>query len=82
MDSFLTFFEDLTLWQYAVFGIVVLVIWFLPAMLAFACNNKHAKVIAIACIPAGLSIIAWSALIIWAITGKVWDKYKDKVQET
>lgn len=56
-----------------------LLVWFAPAIVAVFLNPKHAKLIAIACVPAGLSFIAWGALMVWAVTGKVVDKYKSKV---
>lgn len=59
---------------------ITLLIWFAPAIVAVFLNPKHAKLIAIACIPAGLSLIAWSAVMVWAVTGKVVDKYKGKVE--
>lgn len=47
-----------------------LVVYFLPAILAVFFNRRHLTKIFLANIPAGLSWIAWVALIIWAITGK------------
>lgn len=70
----LTFFE--TLFENAnpvfILGVVVVTValWFLPAVLAFFFNRKHAKIITAACVPAGFSLIAWSGLLIWAVTGK------------
>jgi uncharacterized membrane protein len=58
---------------------ICLLVWFAPAIVAVFLNPKHAKLIAIACIPAGFSFIAWGAVMVWAVTGKVVDKYKDKV---
>ncbi|WP_394204198.1 superinfection immunity protein [Shewanella waksmanii] len=55
-----------------------LIIWFLPAILALFFNRKHFKLILLACIPAGLSFIAWGGVFLWAVTGKVVDKYADK----
>ena len=56
-------------------GIVVILFFvFLPAILAAFLNRKHFKKILLACIPAGLSFIAWFALIGWAVTGKIIDK--------
>ena len=57
-----------------VLGLVVLIFWFLPAILAAFLNRKHFKKILIACIPAGFSFIAWFALIGWAATGKITEK--------
>ncbi|PKG56848.1 superinfection immunity protein [Shewanella sp. GutDb-MelDb] len=66
----------------AMLAVVVLVLWFLPAMLALIFNRKHFKLILIACIPAGFSMIAWGGVMVWATTGKAVDKYakRDKKQ--
>ncbi len=61
-------------------AIVVLVLWFLPAMLALIFNRKHFKLILIACIPAGFSLIAWGGLMVWAVTGKAVDKYANRTK--
>ncbi|MCL1064949.1 superinfection immunity protein [Shewanella benthica] len=61
-------------------AIGVLIIWFLPAMLALIFNRKHFKLILLACIPAGLSFIAWGGVMVWATTGKVVDKYSNKAK--
>jgi hypothetical protein len=57
----------------------VLILWFLPAMLAFIFNRKQFKYILLACIPAGISLIAWGGLLVWAISGKAVTKYAPKV---
>jgi hypothetical protein len=57
-----------------VLGLVFLIFWFLPAILAAFLNRKHFKKILLACIPAGFSFIAWFALIGWAATGKITEK--------
>ena len=54
-----------------VLGLVVLMFWFLPAILSAFLNRKHFKIILIACIPAGFSFIAWFGLIGWAVAGKI-----------
>ncbi len=58
--------------------ICVFILWFLPAMLAFAFNRMHFKYILIACIPAGFSLIAGGGLLVWATTGKTIGKYASK----
>lgn len=60
-------------WLAIVIG--MLLVWFLPALLSLFFNRKHSKLIAIACIPAGLSFLAWGALLAWAVTGKAVEKY-------
>jgi hypothetical protein len=47
-----------------------LVIYFLPSIIAGFCNRRHLGKIFLANIPAGFSLIAWMALIVWAFTGK------------
>jgi len=67
--------------NYSFIGFILLcvfILWFLPAMLAFAFNRKHFKYILIACIPAGFSFIAWGGLLVWATTGKTIAKYSSK----
>ncbi|NQZ82432.1 MAG: superinfection immunity protein [Colwellia sp.] len=56
----------------------VVVLWFLPAMLALIFNRKQFKLIALACIPAGLSFIAWGGVLVWAISGRAVAKYRSK----
>ncbi|ACJ26949.1 hypothetical protein swp_0104 [Shewanella piezotolerans WP3] len=62
-------------------AIAVVFLWFLPALLALVFNRKHFKLILIACIPAGLSMIAWGGVLIWATTGKAVDKYANRRQK-
>ena len=64
-----------------ILGLVVLIFWFLPAILALFFNRKHFKKILVACIPAGFSFIAWFALIGWAVTGKLTEKGKPEQSE-
>ena len=78
MESFLTNLEKISGPQMAVIGVLMLFVWFLPAILALFFNRKHFKFILVACVPAGLSLIAWSGVMVWAITGKVVDKYRNK----
>lgn len=62
------------------FGLLFLVVWFLPSLLALAFNRQHAGKIALLNIPAGFSWIAWVALLIWAVTGKLSDKLAAKAR--
>lgn len=79
MDFFITLFDQASGLQLAIVGALVLLVWFLPAILALFFNPKHLKYIILACIPAGISFIAWSGVVVWAVTGKVFDKYSNKV---
>jgi len=54
---------------------LVLFIWFLPVFLAVFFNRPHLKYIAIAAVPAGISFIAWGALLVWACSGKVTGRF-------
>jgi hypothetical protein len=65
----------------AVLVIGGLILWFLPALLSLIFNRKHFKYILLACIPAGLSFIAWGGVMVWATTGKVFGKYANKIKE-
>ncbi|MCU7555915.1 superinfection immunity protein [Alteromonas sp. ASW11-19] len=78
MTEFLAQFQDVTGIQLALVSVLVLVVWFLPVGLALLFNRKQAKLIAIACVPAGLSVFAWSAVLVWAVTGKAAEKYLPK----
>jgi len=60
--------------------IAVLVVWFLPALISLFFNPKQFKYILLACIPAGLSFIAWGGVMIWALGGKSISKYAGKVR--
>lgn len=79
LNQFFASFENLSVSAMLLIFLAVAIVWFLPAMIAAVLNPAHVKYIAVACIPAGFSIIAWSGLMLWACTGKVFDKYKDKV---
>lgn len=57
--------------QFAVMALILFLVWFLPAIVALFFNRKHVKLIAVACVPAGLSVIAWSGLMVWAVTGNM-----------
>jgi hypothetical protein len=48
--------------------------------LALAFNRQHAAKIAVLNLPAGFSWIAWLALIVWAVTGKLSDKLAEKAR--
>lgn len=67
-------FAKASLTQWLIFLPVFLGIYFLPSLLALAFNRRHFKLILIANIPAGFSFIAWGALIVWAVTGKMMEK--------
>lgn len=64
------------------FGLLFLAVWFLPSLLALIFNRKHIGKIALLNIPAGLSWIAWGALCVWAVTGKLGDKLAAKARLT
>jgi hypothetical protein len=81
LETLTEIYNSLTIWQFILIGMVVLLLWFLPAVLALFFNPKHAKYILVACVPAGFSFIAWGGVMVWAVTGKVFDRFKDKVKE-
>ena len=62
------------------FGLLFIAVWFLPSLLALAFNRHHAGKIALLNIPAGFSWIAWLALLVWAVTGKLSDKLAVKAR--
>ncbi|WP_333609597.1 superinfection immunity protein [Arsukibacterium sp.] len=73
-------------WQQAdwvflmLFGLFFLAVWFLPSLLALLFNRRHAGKIAVFNVPAGFSVIAWAALMVWAVTGKLGDKLANKAR--
>lgn len=62
------------------FGLLFLAVWFLPSLLALAFNRQHAGKIALMNIPAGFSWIAWVALLVWVVTGKLSNKLAAKAR--
>lgn len=63
--------QDVLFWLWFV---PLLLGWFLPTLLALFFNRKHLKLIALANIPAGLSVVAWGGCMVWAVTGNIWQK--------
>lgn len=53
------------------FALFFFAVWFLPSILAIFLNRRHLGKIAAANVPAGLSWVAWLALLAWAVTGKM-----------
>ena len=84
INQFITAFSSA--WQQADvvfllgFGLFFIAVWFLPSLLALAFNRQHAGKIALLNIPAGFSWIAWLALLVWAVTGKLSDKLAAKAR--
>ncbi|GAB2512552.1 superinfection immunity protein [Microbulbifer agarilyticus] len=52
----------------------------MPSLLAIFFNRKHLGKIFLANVPAGLSWIAWVALLVWAVTGKISGKLAKKYE--
>ncbi|MDC8829393.1 superinfection immunity protein [Alteromonas gilva] len=80
MDFFTQFFDTASPVQLGVIGASVLLVWFLPAFVALVFNRKHVKLIALACVPAGLSVIAWSGVMVWAFTGNMMNRFNKKAR--
>ena len=87
METINTYIDTFSqLWQQADtlfllgFGTLFLLVWFLPSLLALFFNRQHAGKIAMLNIPAGLSWIAWGALCVWAVTGKLSEKMAAKAK--
>ena len=64
-----------------VVGALVLLTWFLPALVALVFNRKQFKLILLACVPAGFSLIAWSGVMVWALTGNMVNRFRKKAVE-
>ncbi|WP_066960803.1 superinfection immunity protein [Microbulbifer sp. Q7] len=77
-SDFLELFVQMNLVQTVGFVIFFFAIWFLPSLLAIFFNRNHLGKIFLANVPAGLSWIAWVALLVWAATGKVSGKLAKK----
>ncbi|EHR41193.1 MULTISPECIES: superinfection immunity protein [Alishewanella] len=68
-------------WVFLVlFGLFFFAVWFLPSLLALLFNRRHLGKIALLNVPAGFSVIAWGALIVWAVTGKLGEKLAAKAR--
>lgn len=84
LNQFIAAFR--TAWQQADvlflvgFGLFFVAVWFLPSLLALVFNRQHLGKIALLNIPAGFSWIAWLALLVWAVTGKLSNKLAVKAR--
>lgn len=84
INQFFTAFSSA--WQQAdwlflvLFGLFFLAVWFLPSLLALVFNRRHAGKIALLNVPAGFSVIAWVALLVWAVTGRLGDNLAAKAR--
>lgn len=76
--AFLEKFSQINVFLVVLFVPIFLAVYFIPGILAIFFNRRHVKKIWLANIPAGLSFIAWGALIIWAVTGKRKNKVATK----
>lgn len=65
-----------------VFGVFFISVYFLPTFLAIFFNRSHLSKIALLNIPAGFSLIAWGALLVWACTGKVGKALRQSLNQT
>lgn len=77
-DTFMQAWLQADLVFLVVFGLLFVTVWFLPSLLALLFNRQHVAKIALLNIPAGFSWIAWVALVVWAVTGKLGDKLAEK----
>lgn len=78
MEFFTQFFDNVTPVQFAIVGASVFFVWFLPAMVALVFNRKQVKLIALACVPAGFSLIAWCGVMLWAVSGNMVNRWNKK----
>ncbi|WP_201276907.1 superinfection immunity protein [Microbulbifer sp. ALW1] len=77
-SDFLDLLAQMDPFQTAFFVVFFFAVWFLPSLLAIFFNRGHLGKIFLANIPAGLSWIAWVALLVWACTGKMSGKLAKK----
>jgi len=80
MEQFHTTLQSLTFIQYVTFIPLFLIVYFIPTILAYFFNKNNLKIIAIANIPAGFSMLIWFALIIFSITGNASEKLLKKLK--
>ena len=78
MDALSQFFATTDPMLLMVVGALVLLTWFLPALVALVFNRKQFKLILLACVPAGFSLIAWSGVMVWALTGNMVNRFRKK----
>ncbi len=81
MDALSQFFATTDPMLLMVVGALVLLTWFLPALVALVFNRKQFKLILLACVPAGFSLIAWSGVMVWALTGNMVNRLRKKAVE-
>ena len=81
MDALSQFFATTDPMLLMVVGALVLLTWFLPALVALVFNRKQFKLILLACVPAGFSLIAWSGVMVWALTGNMVNRFRKKPVE-
>ncbi|MEE2025396.1 MULTISPECIES: superinfection immunity protein [Alkalimonas] len=80
IENFFATIQQMNAVTLLLFGLFFLLVWFLPSLLALLFNRQHAGKIALLNIPAGFSWIAWVALCVWAVTGKLGDKLAAKAR--
>ncbi|TPV59083.1 superinfection immunity protein [Aestuariibacter sp. GS-14] len=81
MDAFAQLFTTADPLTLTVVGALVVFTWFLPALVALLFNRKQFKLILMACVPAGFSLIAWSGVMVWALTGNMVNRFRRKPVE-
>ena len=81
MDALSQFFATTDPMLLMVVGALVLLTWFLPALVALVFNRKQFKLILLACVPAGFSLIAWSGVMVWALKGNMVNRFRKKAVE-
>ena len=70
MDAILDNFRNIPPGFLVPFVVFVVVLWFVPTLIAVFRNRANLGKIAAVTVPAGMSFVAWGALIVWAISGK------------
>lgn len=70
LDNYFTTLREAPVWLWAVTIVLVLVVWFIPTFIALFRNRGWLRPIALLNVPGGLSWIVWTALIVWAASGK------------
>lgn len=79
INTFTNNAEQASLLFWIAFAVFFLIVYFLPTLLAAMFNRQHLVKIAVLNVPAGFSLIAWGALIVWAVTGRIGARLKQQL---
>lgn len=82
LNQFTTTWDQANAGFLVIFGLFFIALYFLPTILAIFFNRSQLSKIAVLNVPAGFSLIAWGALLVWACTGKVGKALRQRLNRT